>query len=63
MPTSVERVVRLTAVHDSLHKDTYELPKTHFGEQLPDVLEPAYVAGLTLNYLKNLIQEAWRLVP
>ena len=63
IPTVSSRNVRLTAVHDRKHGNSYELPKTHFGEQLPDVLEPAYVAGMTLNYVKSLIQEAWTRVP
>ena len=63
IPTISSKTVRLITVHDRKHGNSYEVPKTHFGEQLPDVLEPAYAAGMTLNYLKSLVQEAWTRVP
>lgn len=63
IPTTQTRTVRLIAVHDSKHGNTYEVPKSHLGDELSGPLEPAYAAGLTLNYLKELVQEAWAQVP
>lgn len=63
IPTIETRIVRLITVHDRKHDDSYEVPSTHFGDRLPHPLEPAYVAGLALNYIKDLVQEAWKQVP
>ena len=57
--TRQSRTFRLVAVYDSRHSVTFDVPKTHRGEQLPGGLEPAYIAGLALNYIKELVQEAW----
>ena len=52
------RAVRLVPVTDSKYLDTYEVPLSHLGEQLPHPLIPAYVAGLMLQYLQRLIADA-----
>lgn len=56
--TYKSQTVRLVAVTNTRFGDTFDVPRSHFGEELPDVLDPAYVAGLAISYLKNLIDEA-----
>lgn len=63
LTTSQSKEVRLVAVHDKKHNVSFDVPKSHLGNQLPDNLTPEYVAGLALEYLKDLIAQAKELVP
>lgn len=56
------KTVRLISVKDPKYHDTFDVPSSHLGEQLPATLQPAFVAGLALNYLKDLVEEARALV-
>lgn len=50
--------IRLVTVVDSRYGDSFDPPKLHLGNELPERLLPQMVGELALEYLKNLIEEA-----
>lgn len=51
--------VRLVTVYDKKHGVSFGVPTHHLGMPLTYAPIPAYIAGTALEYLKNLLDEAW----
>lgn len=59
----INPLIKLVEVHDWRYRDSFAPPKTHLGENLPEVIDPAYIASLARQYLIAIIDEAKTLVP